>query len=108
MTLAAPPTRSTHDPLDGLLRFHRRVELLPVLEKRIPDGATREAFRRLRLQWIGDHREIERVWRTLRRPLEAIGEALPRTLPVDGIRYFRALCSTHISAEESARQPRAS
>jgi hemerythrin-like domain-containing protein len=77
-------------------------ELLPMLERRIGHDHGRRAFRALRQQLEGDHREIERAWRCLRRPLEAIAEGMPRRLPVDEIGYFRALCSIHISAEEAA------
>jgi hemerythrin-like domain-containing protein len=77
-------------------------ELLPLLERRIPEGGPLVAFQALRGQIEGDHREIERAWRVIRRPLEAIAEGIPRRLPVDEIRYFRALVSTHICAEEAA------
>lgn len=77
-------------------------ELLPMLERRIPDGGARNAFKALQRQLEGDHREIERAWRGIRRPLEAIAEGIVRRLPEDEIRYFRALVATHISAEESA------
>lgn len=77
-------------------------ELLPLLERRIPAGGARHAFHAVRQQLQGDHREIERTWRTLRRPVEAIAEGVPRRVPMDEVRYFRALVSTHISAEESA------
>lgn len=77
-------------------------ELMPLLERRIPEGGARHAFQAMRRQLEGDHREIERAWRGIRRPLEAIGEGVPRRLPVDEIRYFRALVTTHISAEEAA------
>jgi pyridoxamine 5'-phosphate oxidase len=77
-------------------------ELMPLLERRIARPGEREAFRALRQGLEADHREIELLWRSLRRPLEAIAEGLARRLPVDEIRYFRAVWTTHISAEEAS------
>ena len=95
----------------GLLRFfgaatalHHSIEeheLLPLLERRLATAGDREAFRDLRQGLEGDHQELRDLWRRLARPLEAIAEGLQRRLPVDDIQYFRAVCSTHISAEES-------
>lgn len=77
-------------------------ELMPMLERRIATAAGREAFREVRQALEVDHRELQALWRVLRRPLEAIAEGMPRTLSPDHIRSFRAMCSTHISAEEGS------
>lgn len=77
-------------------------ELMPMLERRIARPAEREAFRALRQGLEADHREIALLWRSLRRPLEAIAEGLARRLSVDDIQYFRAIWTTHISAEEAS------
>ena len=77
-------------------------ELMPLLERRIALAGERDAFGALRQGLDADHREIELLWRSLRRPLEAIAEGLARRLPVDEIRYFRAAWTTHISAEEAS------
>jgi pyridoxamine 5'-phosphate oxidase len=77
-------------------------ELMPLLERRIARPGERDAFRALRQGIEADHREIELLWRSLRRPLKAIGEGLARRLPVDEIQYFRAIWTTHISAEEAS------
>ena len=49
-----------------------------------------------------EHGELDRAWRTLRRPLEAIAEGVKRTLPADPVRYFRAGHAAHIAFEEGA------
>lgn len=77
-------------------------ELMPMLERRISSPGEREAFRALRERLEADHREMQALWRSLRRPLAAIAEGVARRLPVDEIRYFRAVCTTHISAEEAS------
>ena len=75
-------------------------ELMPVLENRIR-GAERDAMRELRHRLEAEHREMDRTWRGLRRPLEAIAEGMHRNLPIDLVQYFRACQSTHISLEEA-------
>lgn len=139
----------THDPLEPLLSFHRRLErrlaalsslqvwletggidaeasaaaaevircfaaactthhreqehdLLPLIERRIAAEPAKSEFRELSARLKGDHREIERAWRELRRPLEAIAEGIPRRLRQEDVHYFRALCAVHISMEESS------
>lgn len=74
-------------------------DLLPLIERRI---VARElpAFRDIRRRLEVDHREMERTWRELRRPLEAIGEGMRRRLPAGDVQYFRAITATHISIEE--------
>jgi pyridoxamine 5'-phosphate oxidase len=77
-------------------------ELMPLLERRIARPGEREAFRALRQGLEADHREIELLWRSLRRPLEAVAEGLARKLPIEDIQHFRAIWTTHISAEEAS------
>ena len=83
---------------------HRAQEhdLLPLIERRIPGEEALAAFRELRARLGHDHREIERAWHGLRRPLEAIAEGIPRRLRQEDIHYFRALCAVHISLEDSS------
>jgi hypothetical protein len=49
-----------------------------------------------------EHDEMDRAWRALRRPLQAIAEGVRRTLPDDLVRYFRAEHASHIAFEEGA------
>jgi hemerythrin-like domain-containing protein len=74
-------------------------DLLPLIERRLA-ASDLHAFRDVRRRLEVDHREMERTWRELRRPLEAIGEGMLRRLPAGDIQYFRAITSTHISIEE--------
>jgi hemerythrin-like domain-containing protein len=74
-------------------------ELLPVLETRI-HGAERDVVRELRHRLESEHREMDRTWKGLRRPLEGIAEGMHRNLPVDLVQYFRACQGAHISLEE--------
>jgi pyridoxamine 5'-phosphate oxidase len=76
-------------------------DLLPLIERRIVAGEL-AAFRDVRRRLEVDHREMERGWRELRRPLEAIGEGALRRLPVGDIQYVRAITTMHISIEEGA------
>lgn len=76
-------------------------ELLPLIERRIEDAAELQGFRELRQRLDVDHRDMDETWRRLRRPLEAIGEGVHRTLPEGLVHYFRALHSVHISSEEA-------
>lgn len=85
--------------------FHQAIEereILPAIQRRIDDPASLASFRALRAHLEGDHREIERAWRSLRRPLEAVAEGAIRPLSADSIGYFRALWTTHICMEESS------
>lgn len=85
--------------------FHHAVEereILPAIRRRIVDPASVASFRALRTHLEGDHREIERAWRELRRPLEALAEGAFRPLSAEGIGYFRALWTAHICMEESS------
>lgn len=147
MMLADPAPR-LDDPVDSLLRFHRRLErnlaafgrlpllievsgigaeasatavsllhcfgpacdlhhaeeerdLMPRLETRIP-LAKRDAWLAFRRGVERDHRELERLWRSLCRPLKAISEGLDRRLAAEEIHRFRAVWATHICEEEAS------
>lgn len=78
------------------------LDLLPMLERRIATARERDEFRALREELHADHCEMQRLWRSLRRPLEAMAEGLERRLPAAEIQRFRALCTAHISAEEAS------
>jgi hypothetical protein len=77
-------------------------ELLPLLCLRVARGADAAQLAPLRQRIEGDHRELGRAWRELRRPLDAVAEGLPRTLPPIPLGHFRVLFSLHISMEEGA------
>jgi hemerythrin-like domain-containing protein len=49
-----------------------------------------------------EHGDMDRAWRALRRPLQAIAEGVRRTLPGDLVRHFRAGHASHIAFEENA------
>jgi hemerythrin-like domain-containing protein len=87
----------------GPLAIHHadEEELLPMLEMRIANAAERDAVRELRHRLESEHRDMDRTWRSLRRPLEGIAEGMHRNLGVDLVQYFRACHSTHISLEEA-------
>jgi len=86
----------------GALAIHHadEEELMPVLEMRSAAGE-RERVRELRHRLEAEHRDMDRTWRGLRRPLEGIAEGMHRNLPMDLVQYFRACQSTHISIEEA-------
>lgn len=86
----------------ALHHAHEEHELLPLLERRIVRCAEREEFDALRRALEAEHREIESLWRSLRRPLEAIAEGLWRRLPSEDIRCFRAVWTHHVCAEEAS------
>jgi hemerythrin-like domain-containing protein len=86
-------------PAMSLHHADEERDLLPIVEKRLLVSAL-PAFHDLVRRLQVDHREMERAWRELRRPLEAIGEGMLRRLPAADIQYFRAIASTHISIEE--------
>jgi hemerythrin-like domain-containing protein len=76
-------------------------DLLPLLEMRLANEE-RDDIRALRARLEGEHREMDRTWRALGRPLEALSEGLNRVLPVDLLQYYRSLQSMHIAIEEAA------
>jgi hemerythrin-like domain-containing protein len=77
-------------------------DLFPLLEERITDPAERARFRAFREQLEVDHRELGGAWSRLRKPLEAIGEGLVRTLPQDDVQAFASGYMHHILTEETA------
>jgi hemerythrin-like domain-containing protein len=77
------------------------LDLFPLLEERIDDSAELARFRALRDALATDHRRFEAAWARLRKPLEAIGEGLARTLPADDLRDFIDGYTHHILAEET-------
>ena len=76
-------------------------DLFPMLEKRITDAAERERFMQLGRKLREEHREIERVWARLRKPLENVADGLMRSIPETDVHAFATLYSRHIQAEES-------
>ena len=76
-------------------------DLLPLFEMRVAGASERGGIGDLRHRLESEHREIERAWRGLRRPLEGLAEGMQRRLPDDLVAYFRALHAVHISGEES-------
>jgi len=76
-------------------------DLFPMLRNRITDAAERERFERLDAQLRDEHREIERVWSRLRRPLEGLADGLMRTIPETDVHAFATLYARHIEVEES-------
>jgi hemerythrin-like domain-containing protein len=78
------------------------LDLFPLLEQRITDPGERARFRSFREQLEVDHRELENAWMRLRKPLEAIGEGLVRTLPADDVHAFVSGYVHHIVTEETA------
>lgn len=77
-------------------------DLFPLLEKRITDPGALARFRVLRDKLEHDHREMERLWARLRKPLEGIAEGLTRSLAVDEVQVFVTAYASHILAEEAA------
>jgi hemerythrin-like domain-containing protein len=77
-------------------------DVFPLLEQRIADPGESARFRAFREQLETDHRELGSAWSRLRRPLEAIGEGLMRTLPEDDVNAFVSGYAHHIVTEETA------
>lgn len=77
-------------------------DLFPMLEARISEPAEAERFRALRRGLEADHRAVEATWAHLRKPLEAIADGLPRTLPAAETQEFAAAYARHIATEEAA------
>src|SRR5258708_26021426 len=93
----------------GKLEVHHADEdaLMPMLEMRIAGAPEHDEFQGLRHRLESEHREMERSWRGLRRPLEAIAEGLHRRVPLDLVQYFRGIHATHISLDEAGPHPKA-
>jgi len=77
-------------------------DLLPLIDHRLAAGGARERLRELRARVDTEHREMDRAWKSLRRPLEGIAEGVARQLPCDLMQYFRFLHASHIALEESS------
>lgn len=84
-----------------LHRHDEERDLLPLIERRLRESQLDE-LRGLQRRLDSDHREMDRTWRELKRPLEAIGEGIARRLPVGEVQYYRAIWATHISMEEAS------
>lgn len=85
-------------------RLHHADEeqdLLPLVERRL-SAVERQAFGFVRARLAADHRELDRTWRAIRKPLEAIAEGILRPLPAHEVGYYRAVAAAHISYEEGA------
>lgn len=77
-------------------------DLLPLIDERLDRGERRERVRELRSRVEAEHREMDRAWKSLRRPLEGLAEGVSRALPADLMQYFRFLHAGHIALEESS------
>ncbi len=88
-------------PAARLHHTDEESDVLPLIGRLIP-AAERGRFALVQARLVADHREVERSWRAVGRPLQAIAEGVHRPLPTDAVAYFRAVCSTHISYEEGA------
>ncbi len=97
------------DFFSNSLALHHADEedLMPMLETRLAADVERDSVHSLRTRLQVEHREMDRVWRALRRPLEGIAEGINRGLPGDLLQYYRALHATHISIEEGGIHLRA-
>jgi len=82
----------------SVLDFFSRA--MPVHHRDEEDLARLIVFADERIE--SEHGEMDRAWRSLRRPLEAISEGVQRALPEDLVSYFRAGHSAHIAFEEGA------
>ena len=76
-------------------------DLFPMLEARIVDAGEAARFRAFRESLVTDHRSLEAAWARLRKPLEAIGEGLLRTLAETDVHAFVAAYAHHILTEET-------
>lgn len=88
-------------PAAALHHADEEQDLLPLIEQRL-SHAEREAFGFVRARLAADHRELERAWKPLRKPLQALAEGVARKLPAHEVGYYRAVCAAHISYEEGA------
>ena len=76
-------------------------DLFPMLARRITDPGERDRFKRLDAELRAEHREIERIWARVRKPLEGVAEGLHRTIAETEVRAFSTLYARHIQAEEA-------
>jgi TonB family protein len=88
------PARHQHENEDR--------HLFPLLERRIARGEELNRFRALRATFAAQHREIDACWAKLAKPLHTIAEGLPKSLNAAHVQAFRAICATHILAEDAA------
>jgi len=96
------------DFFSNLVATHQADEedLMPLLEVRLA-SEERDAVRGLAARLQSEHREMDRVWRALRRPLESIAAGINRGLPGDLLQYYRSLQAMHIGLEEDGIHQRA-
>ena len=90
------------DFFTGAIVLHHADEedLMPILEMRLAATEQGDALRAMRERLESEHREMDRTWRILRRPLESIAEGVRRAVPLDLLQYYRAVQTLHISIEE--------
>jgi pyridoxamine 5'-phosphate oxidase len=96
----------------GILRYFAKAaeahhedeekDLFPLLEDRIAAGAEKARFHALRERLEADHANVREMWARLRKPLEAIAEGLPRSLPRTDVVAFTQAYTGHIAMEEPA------
>ena len=79
-------------------------DLFPLLATRIPAGEEKARFNALRERLEAEHGVVRELWSRLKRPLEAIADGMPRSLPAQDVRQFTTSYRTHIAAEEQALQ----
>jgi hemerythrin-like domain-containing protein len=81
------------------------IDLLPLLKKRIADATDRQRLHEIRDRLVDEHKEMDRVWGRLRKPLEGIADGLMRMLPETDVQAFVALYERHIKTEEGVIVP---
>ena len=80
-------------------------DVFPLLEDRIPSGQDKASFHQLRQRLEIDHVRVRSLWVKLRKPLEGIAEALPRTLLEEDVNEFVNTYREHIAFEEDVLGP---
>ena len=80
-------------------------DLMPLLARRISDPLDRARIEAMEARIEEDHREAERLWAGLRKPLEGIADGLTRTIAETDVQAFIALYRKHIEAEEGLIVP---
>jgi hemerythrin-like domain-containing protein len=80
-------------------------DLMPILDRRVSDASDRARLQAVQVRVHEDHREIERVWARLRKPLEGIADGLMRTIPETDVQALASLYRRHIEAEETVLLP---